>query len=140
MAGLLDFLSLRDMFDGGGAGKAGQEFEGGLLSGLLNSLGIRPAGYQDRLAEQQGAARSQSRGAPVAYSPPPPAPGLTPPTVPPVTASALPPSMDELMAVLSAAPRGPYAPVGAPTEYPTMQEIAAMMEEQRMARLYGRGF
>ena len=39
------------MLNGGGAGRAGQTFEGGGLSGLLNSLGIRPMGYRDRLAE-----------------------------------------------------------------------------------------
>jgi hypothetical protein len=38
------FLNLMDMFDGGGMGRAGSEFEGGPLSGLLNALGIRPMG------------------------------------------------------------------------------------------------
>jgi hypothetical protein len=45
------YLGLLDMLNGGGAGRAGQTFEGGGLSGLLNSLGIRPMGYQDRLSE-----------------------------------------------------------------------------------------
>jgi hypothetical protein len=45
------YQGLLDMLNGGGAGQAGQTFEGGGLSGLLNSLGIRPMGYQDRLAE-----------------------------------------------------------------------------------------
>jgi hypothetical protein len=45
------YQGLLDMLNGGGAGQAGQTFEGGGLSGLLNSLGIRPMGYRDRLAE-----------------------------------------------------------------------------------------
>ncbi len=43
------FLGLMDMIDGGGMGRSGQTFEGGPLSGFLNALGIRPAGYMDRL-------------------------------------------------------------------------------------------
>lgn len=43
------FLGLMDMIDGGGMGRAGSEFEGGPLSGLLNALGIRPQGYADRM-------------------------------------------------------------------------------------------
>lgn len=43
------FLGLLDMIDGGGMGRSGQTFEGGPLSGMLNTLGIRPAGYMDRL-------------------------------------------------------------------------------------------
>ena len=43
------FLGLMDMIDGGGMGRSGQTFEGGPFSGLLNALGIRPAGYMDRL-------------------------------------------------------------------------------------------
>jgi len=47
---MAEYLGLIDMLNGGGAGRAGQTFEGGPLSGLLNSLGVRPMGYQDRLA------------------------------------------------------------------------------------------
>lgn len=36
------FTSLRDMFDGGGAGKSGGSFVGGPLSGILNSSGMKP--------------------------------------------------------------------------------------------------
>jgi len=42
--------ALRDMLDGGGRGRAGQRFEGGMLADLANALGFRPLGYQDRLA------------------------------------------------------------------------------------------
>ena len=44
------YISLLDMFDGGGAGASGSEFKGGPVSGLLNRLGVRPAGYADRTA------------------------------------------------------------------------------------------
>lgn len=36
------FTSLRDMFDGGGAGRSGGSFSGGPLSGVLNSAGMKP--------------------------------------------------------------------------------------------------
>lgn len=55
--GLMGFKNLRDMFDGGGAGQAGQTFEGGPLSGVLNALGVRPQGYQDRMAAAKPVAR-----------------------------------------------------------------------------------
>ena len=42
------YKNFRDMFDGGGAGATGDRFEDGPLSGLLNALGIRPAGYGNR--------------------------------------------------------------------------------------------
>ena len=45
------YLGLLDRLDGGGPGRAGDTFEGGPLSGLLNALGIRPYGYRDRLSE-----------------------------------------------------------------------------------------
>jgi hypothetical protein len=73
------YTGLLDMLDGGGAGQAGQTFQGGALSELLNSLGIRPMGYQDRLAEARPqpnpmmmAPRMSSMGAP------PMGPGLSP--------------------------------------------------------------
>lgn len=53
-----DYISFRDMFDGGGAGKSGQKFEGGLFSGLLNSLGVSPMGADARMAEARPVARS----------------------------------------------------------------------------------
>ena len=45
--------ALRDMLDGGGRGRAGQQFEGGLLADLANALGLRPLGYEERLAAAQ---------------------------------------------------------------------------------------
>ena len=37
------FTSIRDMFDGGGAGRSGSTFSGGPLSGAANRVGISPA-------------------------------------------------------------------------------------------------
>lgn len=62
------FLGLLDMFDGGGAGRAGDTFKGGPLSGLLNELGIRPRGFNDRQAEPPMPVPPVMRAAP-----PPPA-------------------------------------------------------------------
>jgi len=38
------YTSLRDMFDGGGAGTSGSTYSGGPLSNTLNTLGVKPAG------------------------------------------------------------------------------------------------
>jgi hypothetical protein len=55
------FLGLLDMLDGGGAGRSGQTFEGGPLSGFLNSLGVRPMGYMDRLEQARPMRRPMQR-------------------------------------------------------------------------------
>ena len=51
----------RDMIDGGGFGQSGPTFQGGMYGGLLgsilNSAGVRPMGYQERL----GSVRPQMR-------------------------------------------------------------------------------
>ena len=64
------FLSIRDMIDGGGAGASGSEFKGGALSGILNALGVKPAGHRDRAGNMgQAAPQRPSRvvsAAPVA--------------------------------------------------------------------------
>jgi hypothetical protein len=60
------YTGIRDMFDGGGAGKAGPTFQGGQYSGLLNALGVRPRGFRDRQAgilERQQAAPTTMAGA-----------------------------------------------------------------------------
>lgn len=55
-----------DMFDGGGRGMAGDTFQGGPFSGLLNALGVRPRGYDAR----QAAMASAEQGAPSLMSQP----------------------------------------------------------------------
>jgi hypothetical protein len=42
--------AFRDILNGGGAGMEGPRFEGGPISGLLNTIGIKPLGYYDRAA------------------------------------------------------------------------------------------
>lgn len=69
---MAQYLGLIDMLDGGGPGRSGQTFEGGPLSNFLNSLGIRPMGYQDRLSAARPAPRPMSGPtsmAPVAATP-----------------------------------------------------------------------
>jgi len=56
------YTGLLDMINGGGPGQAGATFEGGLLSGLLNALGIRPHGYRDRLSEMRPMPRPAGLG------------------------------------------------------------------------------
>jgi hypothetical protein len=56
--------ALRDMIDGGGRGQAGQQFEGGLLSAILNALGVRPAGFQDVGDPQEAVDPMPQAGAP----------------------------------------------------------------------------
>jgi len=51
----------RDMIDGGGPGRSGDTFQGGLFSGLLNTIGVRPAGYRDR---QEAAERERMQMTP----------------------------------------------------------------------------
>ena len=87
------YTGIRDMFDGGGAGKAGPTFQGGTYSGLLNALGVRPRGFRDRQAgilERQQAAPTTMAGAMGGGGPAVPA---ATPEAPPVTAQTqLPPT------------------------------------------------
>jgi hypothetical protein len=102
------FLGLMDMIDGGGMGRAGAEFEGGPLSGLLNALGIRPQGYRDRMEEERMMSR-YSAG---------PSPRPTP------MYSAGPPSM----------PPNPYAPGAVTTT--TLPPMGQMSDEALMKMIY----
>jgi len=55
-----------DMRDGGGKGRSGDTFQGGPFSGLLNAIGVRPAGYRQRLEDNlapQTSLRPQMRPA-----------------------------------------------------------------------------
>jgi hypothetical protein len=50
------YVSLRDMFDGGGPGEYGDHFEdGGAISTIANLL-MRPRGYNDRMAASEAEA------------------------------------------------------------------------------------
>jgi hypothetical protein len=48
-----NYTGLLDMINGGGAGAAGQSFQGNPISGLLNYMGVKPYGYQDRIRQAQ---------------------------------------------------------------------------------------
>ena len=107
MAGLLDFLSIRDMFDGGGAGASGSTFEGGSISELLNKLGIKPLGSMQGMDQ----ARPMARPAGLGPAPRPmaaPAPAMAPQPSPyapgAITQTTLPPmgamGNDELIRML----------------------------------------
>jgi hypothetical protein len=111
------YQGLLDLINGGGAGQAGQTFEGGGLSGLLNSLGIRPMGYRDRLSEARPAPNPMRMESRVSTSGMPPvrppvsqyAPGaITQATLPPMGAM----SQDELLAMIMQALNAPPSAQG----------------------------
>jgi len=54
--------AFRDAFDGGGRGRSGDEFVGGALSGVLNTIGVRPHGFNDRQNAPQQSPRPVYRG------------------------------------------------------------------------------
>lgn len=84
-----NYTGLLDMINGGGAGAAGQTFQGSPISGLLNTMGVKPYGYADRVRQAQQmvqpvAPRPMAQPMPAA---PAPAPMGAP--VQPVTTSSL---------------------------------------------------
>lgn len=93
---------LADMFDGGGRGASGDTFQGGILSGLLNAIGIRPIGFsntqQPQMSEQD--VRAQMGNAPSVMAPPPASTPAAPPNPAPMYS-----------------PRGRAAPMSASPEY-----------------------
>jgi hypothetical protein len=101
------FLGLLDMLDGGGAGRSGQTFEGGPLSGFLNALGVRPQGYQERMEQERE-----------------PMYLAGPPSRPTPMYSAGPPSM----------PPNPYAPGAVTTT--TLPPMGQMSDEALMKMIY----
>lgn len=75
--------AFRDRIDGGGAGTSGDRFEGSPISGLLNFLGIRPAGYAER--QRQAAMPQPGRQ----FSRPTARPHMPPPSQPVATGGVL---------------------------------------------------
>jgi len=100
------FTGLLDLIDGGGAGRSGNQFEGGLLSDILNALGVRPRGFRER-QEEMGRTRPMMR-------PAMPAPTYQPaPAGVPLSAQPgyfLPPSLTPEQMMLSMPPGGMTAP------------------------------
>jgi hypothetical protein len=78
----------RDMVDGGGPGRYGDRFQGGPVSGLLNAVGARPAGYRARQeAAGPDMGMAEAMAAPALTGTTPATTAVTPPapTMPPVT-------------------------------------------------------
>lgn len=65
--GLGGYSGLTDMLNGGGPGRSGSTFQGGLLSGALNAAGIRPLGSGSS-GGSSGGSSSGSRGGLGGYS------------------------------------------------------------------------
>ena len=61
--GTANYSLSRDMRDGGGMGYEGNSFRGSGYSVLANMLGIKPLGYEDRMAEAQALAGGTQAGA-----------------------------------------------------------------------------
>lgn len=77
---MANFLGLLDMLDGGGKGQAGAQFEGGLFSGLLNQLGIKPLGQGGQAQQVAAPAAASASSAPMRAGPAiAPAPPVTTP-------------------------------------------------------------
>lgn len=119
------FLNFRDMFDGGGAGKSGQTFQGGPFSGLLNALGVRPMGFNDRQAE------AQSRPTGLLGNPP-----AAPVTAQPMIGNL---TTDQILAAINSTqpPRISALPPAAPTAMPTLQELMEMERQLSQMRAVG---
>lgn len=112
------YRGLLDMLDGGGMGQSGQKFEGGLFSGLLNALGIRPIGYAARLEDARPQPRPQ---------------GLVPPPqpAPPIQTQPLlgPYSLDHIREAIDRGrlPAGPpLRPAAPPTALPSFADLLEM--------------
>jgi len=78
----MNYLGLADLFNGGGAGQAGDKFEGGGLLSAIANMVAKPYGYYDRRQQEQ---QAMAAGAPIGGGQPPqvnpqPAqqPGMTP--------------------------------------------------------------
>jgi hypothetical protein len=54
------YTSIKDMFDGGGAGKSGSTFSGGAISKVANSLGIKPMGSSSSSGGSSGSSGGSS--------------------------------------------------------------------------------
>lgn len=50
----MNFINLRDLVDGGGAGRSGAEFEGGGILSMIANLIAKPLGSQQGQAQPQG--------------------------------------------------------------------------------------
>lgn len=97
---MAEFLNFRDMFDGGGAGKSGDRFEGGGLWSMLGNSLFKPAGYA---ARQQAAPATSPRPQPRPGSSVAPQPAVAPQPV--AKQPAAPITMEELTGTFARLPR-----------------------------------
>lgn len=127
----MQFTGLLDMLDGGGAGRAGDKFEGGPLSGLLNMIGIKPMGYFDRQATMSSSGGGIPRPAPMGGTP---GAAVPPVSTQPMIGNLTP--QDIMAAIERGTPPAPYRqpPMPQPARMPTLQE---MMELERFRRELG---
>ena len=120
------YRGLLDMLDGGGMGQSGQKFEGGLFSGLLNALGIRPMGYAARVEDARPQPRPQGLVPPPQAQPAPPI--QTQPLIGPY-------SLDDIrMAIVRGAPTSPFIkppPPAPPTALPSFADLLEMDRKRR---------
>lgn len=103
-----------DMMDGGGRGMAGDTFQGGLLSGILNAMGIRPAGYDAR----QTAMGSDPTAASMMAAPAPVAPVMS----------------SRTMGRPQMRPQRPMAPASVPTSTPMQPGMNYMPDGEAFLR------
>lgn len=109
----MNFTGLLDLVDGGGAGRAGQQFEGARVSEILNAIGIKPYGAEDRMRAVRPQARPEDfrqQFTPPIQAPSPMQPPMQPPMSampPPVMTTPLPPAgampNEELMRLIQMA-------------------------------------
>lgn len=137
----MNFTGLLDMIDGGGAGRAGQQFEGARISEILNAIGIKPYGAEDRMRAVRPQARPdnfrQQFTPPVQTAPPspPPMPQQSPMQMfggmPPAPYS--PPQQSPLQA-FGGMPPAPYSPQMDPQAQAIMDYLRSIGVDPSMMR------
>lgn len=110
----MKFTGLLDMIDGGGAGRAGQQFEGARISEILNAIGIKPYGAEDRMR----AVRPQARPDDFRQQ-------FTPPIQAPRTQQP----QQSPLEMFGGQPPAPYTP---PTDMPLPDLLSTMADARAM--------
>jgi hypothetical protein len=73
-----DFKNFIDMINGGGAGRAGQRFEGGGLLSMIANAVARPYGFEERMGQVRPQARPMQPPMQAPMQPPMQAPAMSP--------------------------------------------------------------
>jgi hypothetical protein len=126
----MNFTGLLDMIDGGGAGRAGQQFEGARVSEILNAIGIKPYGAEDRMRAVRPQARPddfRQQFAPPIQAPRPQQPAMSPMDMfggmPPAPYS---PPQQSPMQMLGGMPPAPYSPQMDPQQQAIMDYLISI--------------